>query len=62
VTGICYVPKNKTLCCAAGTSTAVIYDPKSGEEVTNFIVYKTNDIKFIILKKYKNFQFQGHFC
>lgn len=38
VTGLCYVPKNKTICCAAGSSTAIIYDPKSGEEVTDYIV------------------------
>lgn len=37
ITGICYVPKNKTLCCVAGTSTAFIFDPKSGEDVTDFI-------------------------
>ena len=37
ITGICYVPKNKTICCAAGTSSAFIYDPKSGEDVTDFI-------------------------
>lgn len=37
ITGLCYVPKNKTICCAAGTKTAFIYDPKSGEDVTDFI-------------------------
>lgn len=31
ITGVCYVPKNKTICCVAGTNTAFIYDPKSGK-------------------------------
>ena len=37
VTGLCYSPKNRTICCAAGSNTATIYDPKSGENVTEFI-------------------------
>jgi len=37
VTSICYLPKNKTIWCVAGTSSAYIFDPKSGENVTNFI-------------------------
>lgn len=35
ITGICYVPKNKTICFVSGS--AYIYDPKSGDDVTNFI-------------------------
>lgn len=35
ITGICYVPKNKTICFVSGN--AYIYDPKSGDDVTNFI-------------------------
>lgn len=35
ITGICYVPKNKTICFNSGS--AFIYDPKSGDDVTNFI-------------------------
>lgn len=35
ITGICYVPKNKTVCFVSGS--AFIYDPKSGDDVTNFI-------------------------
>lgn len=35
ITGICYVPKNKTVCFVSGN--AFIYDPKSGDDVTNFI-------------------------
>lgn len=35
VTGICYVPKNKTICLVSGSG--FIYDPKSGEDVTEFV-------------------------
>lgn len=34
VTDVCYVPKNKTIWAAGGTSYAYIYDPKSGENVS----------------------------
>ena len=37
VTGLSYLPKNKTICCVAGSNVASIYDPKSGEEVTDFV-------------------------
>lgn len=37
ITGICYLPKNKTIWAIAGTSSAYIYDPKSGENVTDFV-------------------------
>lgn len=35
ITGICYVPKNKTICFVSGN--AFIFDPKSGEDITDFI-------------------------
>jgi WD40 repeat protein len=37
VTGVCYLPKMKIVCFVAGTSSAFMYDPKSGEDVTEFI-------------------------
>ena len=39
ITGICYVPKNKTVWCVAGTNSAYIYDPKSGENVSLMVVF-----------------------
>ena len=37
VTGICYVPRNKTIWAAGGTSYAYLYDPKSGENVSIYL-------------------------
>ncbi|KAL9965739.1 hypothetical protein ACROYT_G029581 [Oculina patagonica] len=37
VTGVCYVRPIKTIWVAAGTAEAAMYDPKSGENVTDFI-------------------------
>lgn len=37
VTGVCYVKPIKTIWVAAGTAEAAMYDPKSGENVTDFI-------------------------
>jgi len=37
VTGVSYLPKMKIVCFVAGTSSAFMYDPKSGEDVTEFI-------------------------
>ncbi|KAH3833025.1 hypothetical protein DPMN_106327 [Dreissena polymorpha] len=37
VSGICYVPRNKTVWVAGGTSYASLFDPKSGENVSDFI-------------------------
>ncbi|XP_071959328.1 uncharacterized protein [Antedon mediterranea] len=37
VTDICYVPKNKTLWVAGGSPIASLFDPKSGENVSDFI-------------------------
>lgn len=57
ITGLCYVPKNKTLCCVAGTSNAFIFDPKSGEDVTDFIdtfVKETKGHHNLQLLKYLN--------
>lgn len=46
MSGICYIPKNKTVCCvAAGTNQAFIYDPKTGEEITDFIDTFKQDIQ-----------------
>lgn len=33
VSGICYVPRNKTVWVAGGTSYASLFDPKSGDKV-----------------------------
>ena len=57
ITGLCYVPKNKTICCVAGTSNAFIFDPKSGEDVTDFIdtfVSETKGNHSLQLLKYLN--------
>ena len=37
VTGVCYVPRNKTLWVASGHSNAQLYDPKSGDNVSNWV-------------------------
>jgi len=37
VTGVCYVRPIKTIWVAAGTAEAAMYDPKSGENVSDFI-------------------------
>lgn len=34
VSGICYVPRNKTVWVAGGTSYASLFDPKSGDNVS----------------------------
>ena len=34
ITGVCYVPRNKTLWVASGHSNAQLYDPKSGDNVS----------------------------
>lgn len=44
VSGICYVPRNKTLWVAGGTSYATLFDPKSGDKVSK----KSHKIKFLI--------------
>ena len=36
VSGICYVPRNKTVWVAGGTSYASLFDPKSGDNVSQF--------------------------
>lgn len=37
VSGCCYVPRNKTVWVAGGASYAWLYDPKSGDNVSDFI-------------------------
>eukprot|EP00105_Crassostrea_gigas_P018916 XP_011437175.1 PREDICTED: uncharacterized protein LOC105335121 isoform X1 [Crassostrea gigas] len=37
ISGICYVPRNKTVWVAGGTSYASLFDPKSGDNVSDFI-------------------------
>ncbi|XP_041369826.1 uncharacterized WD repeat-containing protein all2124-like [Gigantopelta aegis] len=37
VSGVCYVPLNTTIWVAGGLTNAVLYDPKSGENVSDFI-------------------------
>ncbi|XP_059165911.1 uncharacterized WD repeat-containing protein alr3466-like [Physella acuta] len=37
VSGICYIPRNKTIWAAGGTYHANMYDPKSGDNVSDFI-------------------------
>jgi len=34
VSGICYVPRNKTVWVAGGSSYASLFDPKSGDNVS----------------------------
>lgn len=34
ISGICYVPRNKTVWVAGGTSYASLFDPKSGDNVS----------------------------
>ena len=36
VSGICYVPRNKTIWAAGGTFYASMFDPKSGDNVSIF--------------------------
>jgi WD40 repeat protein len=57
VTGICYVPKLKTIWCVAGTNAAYIYDPKSGENVTDYMETFANqfdDNYYLHMIKYLN--------
>ncbi|CAL1534086.1 unnamed protein product [Lymnaea stagnalis] len=37
ITGICYIPRNKTIWAAGGTYYASMFDPKSGDNVSDFI-------------------------
>ena len=37
VTGLCYIPRNKTVWVAGGAPYAWLYDPKSGDNVSDFI-------------------------
>ncbi|XP_050413765.1 uncharacterized WD repeat-containing protein alr3466 [Patella vulgata] len=37
VSGICYIPRNKIVWVAGGTSYASLFDPKSGDNVSDFI-------------------------
>ena len=37
ISGICYVPRNKTIWAAGGTSYAYLYDPKSGDNVSGAV-------------------------
>ena len=48
VTGICYVPRNKTIWAAGGTSYAYLFDPKSGENVGS--VYVLTKVLYAIMK------------
>ena len=34
ITGICYVPRTRTAWVASGTANALVYDPKSGDNVS----------------------------
>ena len=43
ISGICYVPRSKTVWVAAGTSYAVLYDPKSGDNVSSLLYLEIND-------------------
>lgn len=42
ISGICYVPRNKTVWVAGGTSYASLFDPKSGDNVCFFVKDVTN--------------------
>ncbi|KAI8789007.1 vegetative incompatibility protein HET-E-1 [Biomphalaria glabrata] len=37
VSGICYIPRNKTIWAAGGTQYASMFDPKTGDNVSDFI-------------------------
>lgn len=39
VSGICYIPRSRTVWAAAGTFYANMFDPKSGDNVSFFIPY-----------------------
>jgi WD40 repeat protein len=39
ISGICYVPRNKTVWVAGGTSYASLFDPKSGDNVRDMETY-----------------------
>ena len=57
VTGLSFAPKNRTIWCAAGNNSACIYDPKSGEDVTEFIDTFNDEIHSnhtLLLLKYLN--------
>jgi WD40 repeat protein len=57
VTGICFLPKNKTICCFAGTNGGTIIDLKSGEDVSNYIDTFNDDFQenyYLHLLKYVN--------
>ncbi len=50
VTGICYVPKNKTIWAAGGTSYAYLYDPKSGDNVSQLVVFLIRPVQSTAFK------------
>jgi WD40 repeat protein len=37
ITGLCYVPRCRTMWVTAGTTDAILFDPKSGDNVSNFV-------------------------
>ena len=37
VTGLCYVPETRILWAAAGTPTPILYEPKSGDNVSMYV-------------------------
>ncbi len=44
VTGVCYVPRNKTIWAAGGSPYAYLYDPKSGDNVSNKDVIDIHEV------------------
>ncbi|KAL5004688.1 hypothetical protein ScPMuIL_018144 [Solemya velum] len=56
VSGICYVPRNKTVWVAGGTSYASLFDPKSGDNVSDFIgTFQTQEEEKYMLQLLKFF-------
>jgi len=50
ITGVCYVPRNKTIWVASGGSNAQLFDPKSGDNVSLFLL-----VQRLVFQKPKHF-------
>ena len=50
ISGVCYVPRNKTVWVASGNSNAQLYDPKSGDNVSRIVVPPQKTILDFVFK------------